>query len=521
MALLAQAAQLSAEVGQERGRKAKIARLADWLRGLAPPDLPIGACVLAGELPTGRLRIGPAQVREAAGTRPASHPSLTLSELARRLEEIATISGSGAAGRRRHELRDLLGLATQAEQGFLARLLLGELRQGATAGLALEAIAQGAGVTPAQVRRAAMLSGDLAQVAHTAFREGGPGLAAIGLTLFRPIQPMLAQPAAGLDEALEALGNPYLEPKLDGARIQVHKAGDAVRVYSRQGNEVTVAVPEVADLVATLPDHDLVLDGEVIALRPDGGPHPFQVTMRRFGRRLDVEQLRRELPLRPYFFDCIQCSGCLLIDACASERFAALAEAAPEAFLVRRQLATGPKEAHAFLELALAQGHEGLMAKSPESTYEAGARGAHWLKIKQAHTLDLVVLGAEWGSGRRSRWLSNLHLGARDGAGGFVMLGKTFKGLTDAMLVWQTAHLLPLAIATDGRLVRVRPELVLEIAFNEIQESSQYPGGLALRFARVKRHRPDKSVHEADDMEAVRGLFARQLSYRRTSAPLH
>jgi DNA ligase-1 len=358
-----------------------------------------------------------------------------------------------------------------------------------------------------------MLSGDLAQVTRTALAEGAAGLGRIGLALFRPILPMLAQPAEGLEDALARIPAPYLEYKLDGARIQVHKQGSEVRVYSRQGNEVTAAVPEIAELVAPLPDPDLVLDGEVLALRPDGRPCPFQDTMRRFGRRLDVDAMRRELPLQPVFFDCLQRAGTLLIDSPARERFRALADAVPPAALIPRLIPASPAEAQAFLERAFALGHEGLMAKSPDAPYEAGGRGAHWLKIKQAHYLDLVVLAAEWGSGRRRPWLSNLQLGARDGAGGFVMLGKTFKGLTDAMLAWQTERLLALEIARDGPVVHVRPELVVEIAFNELQESPRYPGGLALRFARVCRHRPDKTADQADDMAAVRALFARQVAY--------
>jgi DNA ligase-1 len=454
---------------------------------------------------------------------PALDATLTLTVLDRELAGIAEVAGTGAQGRRQASLASLFARATGREQRLLAALLLGELRQGATAGLLQEAIAQAAGVPSEQVRRAVMLCGDLRRVTVIALTDGTPGLRTVGLTLFRPVQPMLAEPAEGLEEAMERLDKPFLEYKLDGARIQVHKRGEEVRVFSRQGNEVTAAVPEVLDRVAPLPESDLVLDGEVLTLRPDGRPHPFQTTMRRFGRRLEVERLRRELPLTPFFFDCLQRGDTALIDTPARERFAALEEALPPRCLIPRLVPRSPDEAGAFLARALAEGHEGLMAKDPESLYQAGGRGANWLKIKATHTLDLVVLAAEWGSGRRSAWLSNLHLGARDGLGGFVMLGKTFKGLTDALLSWQTERLLALALDPQDprrdRVVRVRPELVVEIAFNELQESRRYPGGLALRFARVKRYRPDKGAAEGDDIATVRALFARQVAYAGREAP--
>ena len=517
MASLASLARLSESVAGERGRLAKVGRLAAFLRDLGPPEAGLAACLLTGELPTGRIGIGPAQIRNALRVLPAAEPSLSLGDLGHALAGIAGLTGSGSQGRRQATLSALFARASALEQAFLARLLLGELRQGATAGLMLDAIAQAARVSPAQVRRAAMLCGDLGRVATIALAEGAEGLASVGLTLFRPIRPMLAEPAGGLDEALGRLDSPVLEYKLDGARVQVHKRGDEVRVYSRQGNEVTAAVPEVVELVGPLPDSDLVLDGEVLALRLDGCPQPFQTTMRRFGRRLDVDGLRRELPLTPFFFDCLQRGGSLLIDAPARERFLALGEALPDRCQIPRLVPRDPAEARAFLDRALAEGHEGLMAKDPESTYQAGGRGASWLKIKAAQTLDLVVLAAEWGSGRRSPWLSNLHLGARDGQGGFVMLGKTFKGLSDALLAWQTERLLALALdprdARQGHVVPVRPELVVEIAFNEIQESPHYPGGLALRFARVKRYRPDKRASDADTIGTVQALFQRQIAY--------
>jgi DNA ligase-1 len=296
--------------------------------------------------------------------------------------------------------------------------------------------------------------------------------------------------------------------------VQIHKQGDTVQVYSRQGNPVTAAVPEAVDAVAALPARELVLDGETLALAADGRPLPFQTTMRRFGRQSDDPDLRARLPLTVFCFDCLALDGATLIDAPTRERHRALAETLPPGLVIPRLADADRTAAEGFLQAALAAGHEGLMAKDPDAPYAAGGRGSHWLKIKQAHTLDLVVLAAEWGSGRRRGRLSNLHLGCRDGAGGFLMLGKTFKGLTDQLLAWQTAQLLARELGRDGQVVHVRPELVVEVAFNELQRSRQYPAGLALRFARVKRYRPDKSAAEADHIDTVRALFDRQVAYR-------
>lgn len=514
MAGLAALAIVSAEVAAEPGRLAKGARLARYLRALDAYQAALAAVWLTGETGTAPLGIGPALVSAARQEPPSAHSTLDLARIEACLGELAGIRGSGAQAKRRSALGELFGSATEPEQDFLARLLLGELRQGALDGLMADAVAQAAALPAGAVRRALMLTGDLRLTALTALSQGAAGLAGLGLRPFHPIQPMLAQPAADLDEALARLEDPALELKLDGARVQVHKAGGEVRVFTRQGNEVADSVPEIVEAVAALPVADLVLDGETLALDRDGRPLPFQVSMRRFGRRLDVAASRRELPLSVYFFDCIQHGGQLLIDAPARERFAALADAVPAGLVVPRLVPKSAAEAQAFLDQALATGHEGLMAKALGAPYEAGGRGSHWLKIKQAHTLDLVVLAAEWGSGRRSGWLSNLHLGAPDGEGGFVMLGKTFKGLTDAMLDWQTRRLRELAVAADDRVVQVRPELVVEVAFNEVQASPRYPGGLALRFARVKRYRTDKTAAQADGIGTVRALFDRQPAYR-------
>jgi DNA ligase-1 len=441
----------------------------------------------------------------------ASTPSLTLGEVDAVLDRIARTRGAGSAEDRSRLARELLARATRDEQDFLLRALLGALRQGAVEGLMVEAIASAAQLPLDEVRRALMVTGDLGAVARAALTEGPAALARMAVELFRPLTPMLAQTADGVGEALDQLGEAALEDKLDGARIQLHKREGEVRVFTRNLNDVTPAVPEIVEVVRDLPAASLILDGEAIALRDDGRPQPFQVTMRRFGRRLDVERSRKEIPLRAFFFDCLYADGTATIDHPGSERFTALTRAVPAALLIRRRVTRDSAEAERFLAEALAAGHEGIMAKALDAPYEAGGRGGAWLKIKPAVTLDLVVLAVERGNGRRSRWLSNLHLGARDAAtGSFVMLGKTFKGMTDAMLAWQTEELRRLAVSDDGYTVQVAPKLVVEVAFNDIQASTRYPGGLALRFARVKRYRPDKRAEDADTIETVRSIYQRR-----------
>jgi DNA ligase-1 len=406
-------------------------------------------------------------------------------------------------------LRGLFERASVPERRFLAELIVGELRQGALEGLVLDAIAKAAGLGAAGVRQAAMYGEDLGVVARAALEEGAAGLSRFSLRLLSPVAPMLANAAEDPEEALERLGEAAFEYKLDGARIQLHRAGDQVRVFTRQLQDVTARVPELVEWARTLPRKELVLEGETIALRADGRPQPFQVTMRRFGRSKDVEGARRELPLSSFFFDCLFLEGeGPLVGLPYVERVERLAEAVPGSMLLPRTVTGRPEEAKRFLAEALAAGHEGLMAKSLSAPYAAGQRGFHWLKLKAAHTLDLVVLAVEWGSGRRKGWLSNLHLGARDAdSGRFVMLGKTFKGFTDEMLRWQTGKLLSLETERDEWTVRVRPELVVEIAFSDVQESPRYPAGLALRFARVKRYRGDKPASQADTLQTVRALF--------------
>ncbi|HVT58409.1 MAG TPA: ATP-dependent DNA ligase [Thermoanaerobaculia bacterium] len=499
----------SRRVAETRSRAEKIRLLAALLRQLAPDESEAAAAFLSGQLRQGRIGLGPAAIAGARqGSAAAAEPSLTVSAVDDAFGRIAAAGGPGSAAERARLLAALLSSASRDEQEFLVRLLFGELRQGALAGLAAEALAAAAELPSEFVRRALMLAGDLPAVARSALFEGRAGLARFRLELFRPLQPMLAQPVEDVAEALARFGEAAFELKLDGARVQVHKDGGQVRVFSRTGKEVTAAVPELVETVGALPARQLVLDGEVIALRRDGAPLPFQVTMRRFGRKLEVARLRGELPLTPFFFDLLHRDGDDLIDRPASERFAALADAAP-GLTVPRLITAAEDEADAFFADALRRGHEGIMAKATGASYEAGRRGASWLKVKPAHTLDLVVLAAEWGHGRRRGWMSNLHLGARDPVGGgFVMLGKTFKGLSDELLAWQTRKFQEIALVTDGWTVHLRPELVVEIAFGGVQESPHYPAGMALRFARVKRYREDKTAAEADTIDTVRALFA-------------
>jgi DNA ligase-1 len=515
MTSLAELVSASARVAATPSRLAKVREIAGLLGKLPRDEIEIGVSYLAGELPQGRIGVGYAalQTAVAAAGQAPEEARLTLGQTDRHLGELASIRGSGSGGRRAEALSALFTSATTDERTFLLRLLVGELRQGALAGVMIDAIAAAAAVPVAAVRRAAMYAKSLGNVALAAMTGGIATLGRFQLELFSPVAPMLAQTAADVDEALKELGEGEiaLEWKLDGARVQAHKAGDEVRLYTRTLNEVTDALPEIVTAVRALPARALVLDGEAIAYNASGRPHPFQITMRRFGRRLEVESLSAELPVRAYFFDCLRVDDRSLADRPLRERSEALAAVAPDILRVPRIVTMSAPEARAFYEAALGAGHEGLVAKSLDAPYEAGNRGASWLKIKRAHTLDLVVLAAEWGHGRRTGKLSNLHLGALDRpTGEYVMLGKTFKGLTDALLEWQTRELLAREAHRDRWTVYVRPELVVEIAFSDLQASSRYPGGLALRLARVKRYREDKRAEEADDMEAVRKIFAAQ-----------
>jgi DNA ligase-1 len=505
LSLLAETSERLAATSK-RGEKQRL--LAATLSACEPADRGLAALYLAGCVRQPKLFVGYAQLPRLRELPAAATGSLSLRALDSALQSIADVRGAGSSARRLQLLTELWSSATAREQHFIAGLLLGELRQGAVESVVLDAASAAAQVSPVLLRRAFMLSADLAAVVQLAFESADAGLSAVSLELFRPVLPMLAEPAADVESALLQLSAAAFEYKLDGARIQVHRRGDEVRVFTRTGNEVTAALPEVVELVQSLSESELVLDGEVLALRPDGRPYPFQETMRRFGRKLDVETLRQSLPLSAFFFDCLHCAGRSLLDVKTSERIALLEALVPAAARVPRLVTSDKAAAESFAAAALAAGHEGVMAKACDAPYAAGKRGANWLKIKRAHTLDLVVLAAEWGSGRRKGWLSNLHLGALDAqTGQFVMLGKTFKGLTDELLHFQTAALLERETHRDTYTVFVRPELVVEIALSDIQKSPRYPAGLALRLARVKRYRPDKPADQASTLDEVRSLY--------------
>jgi ATP-dependent DNA ligase I len=502
--LLDEVAETSAAVAASSARLAKVERLAACLRRLEPDEVHPAVAFLSGELRQRQIGVGWAALRDAPD--PAPDPSLTVAEVDAAFERIGRLAGPGSQAERRRLVAELFGRATAAEQRFLIGLLSGELRQGALEGVMVEAIAKAAGVPGAEVRRAVMLRGALGPVAEAALAAGVPGLREFRLQVGRPLQPMLASTAPSVEAAMERVGEAAVEWKLDGHRVQVHRAGTEVAVFTRTLDDITARVPEVVAAALALPVSAAVLDGEVIALQPDGRPHPFQVTASRVGSRLEVARLAASLPLTAFLFDLLHLDGQDLLDQAGAERHAAMAAVVPETLRIPRTVTGDPAAAAAFLDDTLARGHEGVMVKSLAATWEAGRRGAGWLKVKPVHTLDLVVLAAEWGHGRRRGWLSNLHLGARDPSGGFVMLGKTFKGLTDKLLTWQTERLQELEVSRDAYTVHVRPELVVEIAFDGLQTSPRYPGGLALRFARVLRYRPDKRPEEADTIQTVRAL---------------
>ena len=512
--LLVDVAAASAEVGATSARLAKITRIAEVLRGAGTEDDPKLVAVvvswLSGELPQRQIGVGWAALRSLPA--PADEPSLSVLQVDAAFSEIGQVAGKGSQARRANLVKGLFAAATEPEQTFLRRLLAGELRQGALVGVMADAVAKAADITAPVVRRAAMLGGDLAAVAAAALTGGEAALDQFTLKVGQPVGPMLAQTATGVREALERLGGTAVfEAKLDGARVQIHRAGDTVSIYTRSLDDVTARLPEVVDATLALPVTDLIADAEAIALRPDGRPHRFQVTASRFGRSVDIAKARELQPLSVFVFDLLHLDGEDLLDRPASERVAALDAIVPKAHRVDRLVTDNADAAQGFLDVTLNAGHEGVMAKSLSAPYEAGRRGAGWLKVKPVHTVDLVVLAVEWGSGRRIGKLSNIHLGALNPVtGGFVMLGKTFKGMTDAMLEWQTARFMELADGpTDGYVVKLRPEQVVEIAFDGVQGSTRYPGGMALRFARVLRYRDDKSPAEADTIDTVRAFYER------------
>ncbi|MEG3636103.1 ATP-dependent DNA ligase [Micromonospora palythoicola] len=514
----------SAAVGATSGRRAKVELLADALRRLDPPEVAAGSGWLAGELRQRQTGVGWASLRDLPP--PATEPTLSVSAVDAAIDEIAAVHGAGSQARRRALVHALYAAATADEQRLLTGLFLGELRHGAQAGLLADAVARAAGVPVAVVRRALLLAGDLRAVAVAALGGGASALAEFGLRVGRPLAPMLAQSASTVDEALAATGVPaVVDVKLDGIRIQVHRSGSDIAVFSRSLDEITTRVPEVVAAVRALPAREIVLDGEAIGLDAAGRPLPFQQTSSAAARRAGsagpaagapvapavraAAERTGETVLTPYFFDLLHLDGVDLIDLPGRERWAALRGTADASLLVGRMEVDDPEQAGEAFAAALDAGQEGVVVKAPGAPYDAGRRGAAWVKVKPRHTLDLVVLAVEWGSGRRTGWLSNLHLGARDpGTGGFVMLGKTFKGLTDELLRWQTERFLGLAVDRGDWVVRVRPEQVVEIAFDGVQSSTRYPGGVALRFARVVRYRDDKTAAEADTIDAVRAIHA-------------
>jgi DNA ligase-1 len=505
---LASVVERSRRVAATSKRLEKIEILANLLKEAQEDEIPVLVSFLSGETRQGRTGIGHATVRNA-DVPPAETPALDLLAVDSALTALAEVKGSGSEKRRREQLRDLLARATAGEQQYLRELLLGGLRQGALEGIVLEALARASGAALDRIRRAVMLAGDIPRVARSLLESGEQALDEYSIRLFQPVHPMLAQPAPDVETAFaEFDGELALEYKLDGARIQVHKQAGEVRVYTRALNDVTESVPEVVSAVRAMAAGSLILDGEVISFAADGRPQPFQVTMRRFGRKVELDRLQTDVPLTPVWFDLLYFDGQPLIDHPQAERFAMLRTISAPEHLVPHTTTTSTDVAAEFLRASLDQGHEGIMAKRTSSAYAAGARGQSWLKIKKVHTLDLVILAAEWGNGRREGWLSNLHLGARDTAnGGFAMLGKTFKGLTDEMLRWQTEELLKLEVSRDRYTVYVQPKIVVEIAYGDIQASPRYESGMALRFARVKRYRTDKTPNEADTFETVKKLL--------------
>ncbi|TDC49648.1 ATP-dependent DNA ligase [Jiangella ureilytica] len=511
-------ADTSAAVAGVSGRLAKTDLLAGCLRRADPAEAEVVASYLAGELRQRRTGLGYASLRDVPP--PAGTPSLQVLDVDIAFGEIAELSGKGSTAARRERFRALMARATPSEQRLLAGLVSGELRQGALDGVLTEAVARASEVPAADVRRAVTVAGALVPVAAAVLANGAEGLTRFRLTVGSPLRPMLASPAPDIAEALERTGEAAVEWKLDGVRVQIHRDGSDVAVFTRTLDDITGNVPELVEAVLALPVRSVVLDGETIALDPSGRPLPFQRTGSRVSSRVDVATARAKVPLSLFVFDALHIDGADLIGLPGTERWAAMSAVVPAPARVPRLVTSSADDAQAFFDDAVAQGHEGVIVKGLDVPYEAGRRGSGWLKVKPRHTLDLAILAAEWGHGRRQGWLSNLHLGALDPAGtygpagGWVMLGKTFKGLTDTMLTWQTAELKSLADGpTDEWVVRVRPELLVEIAFDGVQTSPRYPAGVALRFARVLRHRPDKPAAEADTIDsvlAIRGPVAHE-----------
>jgi DNA ligase-1 len=502
--LLADLVATSTAVASTRARSAKTAALADLLARLAPDEIEAAVGFLTGESRQGRIGVGWATAF-GVGAMPVTTPSLTIADVDRAFDRIQETTGSGSTSGRQQILRDVFDRATADELDFLRRLLVGELRQGALAGVMTDAIARAAAVPIALVRRAAMLSGDLGRVAVVALTDGEAGLQGIRLEVGRGLHPMLAAGAPDVGAAIADVGLASVEWKLDGARIQVHRLDDDVHVYTRNLNDITDRLPGVVEWARALPVRAVVLDGEAIGVDDEARPRAFQDTMSSFGRDA-ASDAGAAGALGAFFFDALHVDGDDLVDRPLTDRLAVVQQVVG-ARCIPGIVTASPEEAGAFLDAAIAAGHEGVMVKSVDSTYDAGRRGGAWRKVKPVWTLDLVVIAAEWGHGRREGWLSNLHLGARGPDGTFVMVGKTFKGLTDALLEWQTHALLAREVGREGITVHVRPELVVEIALDGVQTSRRYPGGVALRFARVRRYRDDKTADAADPIEAVQAML--------------
>ncbi|MEU4611184.1 ATP-dependent DNA ligase [Streptomyces umbrinus] len=505
--LLHRLARVSQEVAATSARSRKTALLAELFRDAEADDVPIVIPYLAGRLPQGRLGIG----WKILGTPvpPAAEPTLTVREVDARLTDLGKVSGTGSQAERARLVGELMGACTEPEQRFLLGLIGGEVRQGALDAVAVEGLAQATGAPSADVRRAVMLAGSLQTVAERLLADGPEALAEFRLTVGRPVQPMLAHSASSVTEAIDKLGPCAVEEKLDGIRVQVHRDGDDVRLYTRTLDDITDRLPELTSAARELKGEHFILDGEVIAFDEGGRPRSFQDIAGRVGSRVDVATAAEAVPVSPVFFDALSVDGRDLLDLPFAERHTELARLVPEPMRVRRTLVADPADERAraaaeqFLADTLKRGHEGVVLKGLDAPYSAGRRGASWLKVKPVHTLDLVVLAAEWGHGRRTGKLSNLHLGARNPDGSFAMLGKTFKGLTDVMLAWQTERLQELAVEDNGWVVTVRPELVVEIAYDGLQRSTRYPAGVTLRFARVVRYREDKTPAQADTVETL------------------
>lgn len=518
-------AHTSDRVRRRGARLAKIEALQTLLAELPRELIRPSVALLSGVLPNGKIGIGMAALRAARPESWAQETRWSVEQVLATFDGIAATKGQGSKQRKLDQLSELLSGATETEGDFLLRLLIGELRQGALEGVMIDALARHTELELERVRRAAMVAGDLSAVAEAVLTRGAAGLEDFQVEVFRPLQPMLAQPAESAAEALEGIDRAAIDLKLDGVRVQIHRRGDEVRIYSRRLNDVTRSVPEVVEAALRWPASSFIADGETYLQGPSGVPLPFQATMSRFGRRTDVEEARRKSPLEVRIFDLLYLEDQDLTERPLAERWRALEALVGDGELVPRRIVDSLEAAEDFFDEALGQGHEGAMVKDLDSDYKAGTRSSGWKKLKTAHTLDLVVLAAEWGSGRRRGKLSNLHLGARSEDGEFVMLGKTFKGLTDRLLEWQTRELLARRLdpsqpdhPVEGSwVVPVRPELVVEIAFNNVQSSSQYPGGMALRFARVKRYRDDKSAEQANTLEDVRAVFAKELETTRGS----